>query len=215
MGGPGGQYPKGHRAGAPFQTGQNWPLSWELRAFEAKQRPGLIPAPPTGASEARSEASAPPAASIGGAGGRVDAEEVSAGSLPPTGGAASEASDGAAGPPARATGSPGSAPDTAASSFALYSGRLIYDEGAMVRRTAHLRRLQRKPFLEMNEYDVKRLEIADGDEVVVSANGFEVRLKVVVADISPGDVFIPYDQEGLRANRLMAGVDPVVEVRPA
>ena len=41
--GPGGQYPKGHRAGAPFQTGQNWPLSWELRAFESKQRPGYIP----------------------------------------------------------------------------------------------------------------------------------------------------------------------------
>ncbi|MEA2509830.1 MAG: NADH-quinone oxidoreductase subunit, partial [Actinomycetota bacterium] len=42
LGGPGGQYPKGHRAGAPFQTGQNWPLSWELRAFEAKQRPGFV-----------------------------------------------------------------------------------------------------------------------------------------------------------------------------
>ncbi|MQA99442.1 MAG: NADH-quinone oxidoreductase subunit NuoG [Actinobacteria bacterium] len=43
--GPGGQYPKGYRSGAPFQTGQNWPLSWELRAFEAKQRPGVIPHP--------------------------------------------------------------------------------------------------------------------------------------------------------------------------
>ncbi|MEA2516630.1 MAG: NADH-quinone oxidoreductase subunit, partial [Actinomycetota bacterium] len=39
--GPGGQYPKGYRQGAPFQTGQNWPLSWELRAFEARQRPGV------------------------------------------------------------------------------------------------------------------------------------------------------------------------------
>lgn len=60
--GPGGQYPKGHRQGAPFQTGQNWPLSWELRAFEAKQRPGLIPFAPepgstagTAAAEASSE----------------------------------------------------------------------------------------------------------------------------------------------------------------
>ncbi|MFP5298412.1 MAG: NADH-quinone oxidoreductase subunit NuoG, partial [Actinomycetota bacterium] len=43
MAGPGGQYPKGHRSGAPFHTGQNWPLSWELRAFEAKQRPGHVP----------------------------------------------------------------------------------------------------------------------------------------------------------------------------
>ncbi|MBW3594773.1 MAG: NADH-quinone oxidoreductase subunit NuoG, partial [Actinobacteria bacterium] len=39
MAGPGGQYPKGFRQGTPWHTGQNWPLSWELRAFEAKQRP--------------------------------------------------------------------------------------------------------------------------------------------------------------------------------
>ncbi|HEX2240148.1 MAG TPA: NADH-quinone oxidoreductase subunit NuoG, partial [Actinomycetota bacterium] len=45
--GPGAQYPKGYRSGAPFQTGQNWPLSWELRAFEAKQRPGMIPPLPS------------------------------------------------------------------------------------------------------------------------------------------------------------------------
>ncbi len=45
-GGPGAQYPKGHRAGAAFQTGQNWPLSWELRAFDARLRPGAIPGLP-------------------------------------------------------------------------------------------------------------------------------------------------------------------------
>jgi predicted molibdopterin-dependent oxidoreductase YjgC len=44
--GPGGQYPKGHRSGTPFQTGQNWPLSWELRGFEARQRPGIVPVIP-------------------------------------------------------------------------------------------------------------------------------------------------------------------------
>lgn len=43
--GPGGQYPKGHRSGASFQTA-SWPLSWELRSFEAKQRPGRIPEAP-------------------------------------------------------------------------------------------------------------------------------------------------------------------------
>ena len=44
--GPGGSYPKGHRSGTPYQTGQNWPLSWELRGFEARQRPGIVPEPP-------------------------------------------------------------------------------------------------------------------------------------------------------------------------
>lgn len=61
--GPGGQYPKGYRQGAPFQTGQNWPLSWELRAFDARQRPGLIPgsdpAGPAQATDETSDAGAP------------------------------------------------------------------------------------------------------------------------------------------------------------
>ncbi len=69
--GPGAQYPKGFRQGAPFQTGQNWPLSWELRAFEARQRPGYIPPVADGATEERlaspEEASREVVASEGGA----------------------------------------------------------------------------------------------------------------------------------------------------
>jgi anaerobic selenocysteine-containing dehydrogenase len=92
---------------------------------------------------------------------------------------------------------------------------MIYDEGAMVSKTASLRGIQHKPFVEMCDVDVKRLGVADGDEVVVSANGFEVRLPVAIGDIAEGAVFIPYDQNGLRANRLIGGLDPTVEVRPA
>jgi NADH-quinone oxidoreductase subunit G len=62
LAGPGGQYPKGYRSGAPFQTGQNWPLSWELRAFEAKQRPGVIPHPNGSAKGHEAPADAPDAA---------------------------------------------------------------------------------------------------------------------------------------------------------
>ena len=58
LAGPGGQYPKGHRGGAPFQTGMDWPLSWELRGFEAKQRPGQIPASAGEASGSAPEAPA-------------------------------------------------------------------------------------------------------------------------------------------------------------
>jgi NADH-quinone oxidoreductase subunit G len=215
MGGPGGPYPKGHRGGAPFQTGQNWPLSWELRAFEAKQRAGFVPALPEGVPAAPAGGTAGearrPASSTGGPEGRVDGEEASAGGVPAAAWADSEARDGASGPPAGSAGRHVDA-DAGLSSFVLYSGRLIYDEGAMVRRTAALRGIQRKAFVEMNEYDAKRLEVADGDEVVVGGNGFEARLRVVVADIAEGAVFVPYDQEGLRANRLMGGIDPVVEV---
>ena len=85
----------------------------------------------------------------------------------------------------------------------------------MVARTAALRGIQRKPFVEMNEYDAKRLKVTDGEDVVVSGNGFEVGLRVHVADIAEGAVFVPYDQEGLRANRLMDGPNPRVEVTKA
>ncbi|MGH2748029.1 MAG: NADH-quinone oxidoreductase subunit NuoG [Actinomycetota bacterium] len=176
--GPGGQYPKGHRSGAPFQTGQNWPLSWELRAFEAKQRPGLIPA----------------IVFESGAG--------HSGPEPAAGGAA----------PAPPSGDDGSA-DSSGGRFVLLTGRMIYDEGSMVARSAALRGLARRPFVELSEEDVKRLEVSEGDEVVVSAGDFEARVPVVVADIAPGAVFVPYDQPGLRANELIRGVDPTVEVR--
>ena len=83
----------------------------------------------------------------------------------------------------------------------------------MVSKTASLRGIQHKPVVEMSDVDAKRLEIADGDEVVISGNGFEARLPAVIADIAEGAVFVPYDQEGLRANRLIGGFDPTVEVR--
>ncbi|HET7481952.1 MAG TPA: NADH-quinone oxidoreductase subunit NuoG [Actinomycetota bacterium] len=168
MAGPGGQYPKGYRQGAPFQTGQNWPLSWELRAFEAKQRPGFIPSVP------------PPADSEGPASQRVE---------------------------------PGDSEAAASSgSFVLLAGRMIYDQGAMVSKSVALRKLQKKPFVEMNDEDVKELGLADGDEVVLEGAGNRASLKIVVSDIARGCVFVPYDQDGLRANTLMSGINPTVTV---
>jgi len=182
--GPGGQYPKGFRQGAPFQTGQNWPLSWELRAFEAKQRPGVIPGPvaapgdPSSPTQPGAHPSSPPliASDPGG----------------------SFASEG------------GGAP-----SFALLSGRMIYDEGTMVSKTAALRAIQRKPFVELNDEDAKELGVADGDEVVVEGAGTTVTLRAIVNGIVKGSVFVPFDQGDLRANTLMAGIDPRVTVRRA
>jgi NADH-quinone oxidoreductase subunit G len=164
---PGAQYPTGYRSGAPFQTGQNWPLSWELRAFEAKQRPGIIPAPP------------------GGNGHKPPPESAVAG-------------------PSREAGE---------GSFALYTGRFIYDEGAMVSRSTALRVLQKKPFVEVNEVDAQGLDLVDGDEVVLESNGESARVRVLVSDISKGAVFIPYDQQGLKANRLLKGPRPVASIR--
>ena len=173
LAGPGGNYPKGHRAGAPFQTGQSWPLSWEIRAFEAAQRPGVVPPAP---------------------------ERV----VPTHPGAEAKAPERAV--PAAQPG-PGE--------LLLYSGRLLYDAGGMVAHSRALAALARKPFVELSAEDAERLGVSSGDEAVVSANGLEVRLEVVVADIAPGAVFVPYDQPGLRANRLMSGPDPTVRVAKA
>ncbi len=170
--GAGGTYPTGHRSGAPFQTGQNWPLSWELRAFEAKQRPGLIPAHEPGgrgSSNGRGEASSGPSPALAAR---------------------------------RKSGDP----------FVLYTGRFIYDEGAMVSRTSALRAIQKKPFIEMHPEDVKELGLSDGDEAAIEVGGAPRRIRIVVSDISKGAVFIPYDQAGLRANRLLKGDQPTVVV---
>jgi NADH-quinone oxidoreductase subunit G len=174
--GPGAFYPKGYRAGSPFQTGQNWPLSWELRAFEARQRPGLIPAAGPRDDDARDVAD----------------RHTSAGTHPAS--------------------APGSGPDDG---FALLSSRLIYDRGAMVSRTTALQKIARRPFVEVNRNDAEALGLAQGDQALLSIDGFEAPLEVIIGDIAPGAVFVPYDQEGLSANRLMAGINPRVKVSKA
>jgi NADH-quinone oxidoreductase subunit G len=164
--GPGAGYPKGYRSGAPFQTGQNWPLSWELRAFEAKQRPGVIPpAPETNGSEQAIE-------DVGVHPQRHGTRE-----------------------------------------FVLYTGRLIYDEGTMVSKTAVLRGMAKRPFVELNPDDIDELDLTVGDEVVISANGNETRATLVAGDITRGAAFVPYDQPGLRTNALISGLNPSVEVK--
>ncbi len=193
--GPGGQYPKGYRSGAPFQTGQNWPLSWELRAFEARQRPGFVPDMPAGGESDRK-----------GSGTAEDGERA-------PGEFRSGATEIHAPRGLSETGRP--SPPTGARSFVLYSGRFIYDEGAMVARSAALRGLQRKPFVEMNDEDAKELGVADGEDVTLSVDGFGVTLPVVIEDIAKGAVFVPYDQQGLRANELMRGPNPTVQVARA
>jgi anaerobic selenocysteine-containing dehydrogenase len=85
----------------------------------------------------------------------------------------------------------------------------------MVSRSAALRRLQRKPFVELNDEDAKELGVDDGADVVVEGNGRSVTLRAVIGSIARGAVFVPYDQAGLRANELLAGVAPTVTVRPA
>jgi predicted molibdopterin-dependent oxidoreductase YjgC len=175
--GPGANYPKGYRSGFPAQTGHNWPLSWEIREFEARQRPGMVPDPP-------------PAGNGTSAG--DDDEQVP--------------------PPAPA---PRGDEDEDGPGFALYTGRLIYDEGAMVSRSTALRNIARGPFVEIDQQDADSLGLAHGDEAIVSGGRREYPATVVIADIARGAVFVPYQQRGLPTNELISGLDPRVEVRKA
>ena len=229
--GPGGQYPKGFRQGAPFQTGQNWPLSWELRAFEARQRPGIVPPTPdsppgSDAPEAATAPKEPESPETEAPGTAPGAPAKAPDEMSDTGLARGSSSEveavsdislngpAAGAPGAGAAGVSGSVPG-AGSGFRLLTGRFIYDEGAMVSKSSALRALQKKPFVELNDEDAKELDIADGDEVVVSSSGNEIRVKAVIADIVRGSVFVPYDQDGLRANMLLRGPHTRVEVTKA
>ncbi|MDQ3646067.1 MAG: NADH-quinone oxidoreductase subunit NuoG [Actinomycetota bacterium] len=157
--GPGAEFPKGYRSGAPFQTGQNWPLSWEIREFEGRQRTGFVP-PLSGPT--------PPAPSDG--------------SADPAGGERPQ-SEG----------------------FVLYSGRHIYDEGAMVSRSSWLRNLQKDPFVEMSPEDAADLGVGDGDQVILRAGEAHATLPVRISDIARGALYVPYDQKGFKAASLAAG----------
>jgi NADH-quinone oxidoreductase subunit G len=248
LAGPGGQYPTGHRAGAPFQTGNSWPLSWELRAFEARQRPGLIPdVPPAGDSgNGQSDSGAGSgghasgtdreSGSGSGSGGHASAgaqtrlerpsgnvsasagpteSENPAGSVSASAGTYPEASSGespASGTQNAAMEAGEGRPAGQAHSFVLLVGRLIYDEGAMVSRSAALRGIASPPFVEISLAEAERIGVSEGDEVVVSGGELEVSLPVRVGDVAEGAVFVPFDQKGLRANRLIDGVNPKVTV---
>ncbi len=205
--GPGGQYPKGHRSGAPFQTGQNWPLSWELRGFEARQRPGLIPGSRGAAGAAPHESDAAPQESDAAPHESDAAPHESDADAPRSEGSRTVCVSGAgasAGAEAWAT--------REANVFALYTGRMIYDEGSMIARSTALRGMSTGPFVEMNGLDADDLGVGDGDEVALKSGSTELRLRVRIGDISRGAVFMPYDQAGCRANVLLSGDEPFVEV---
>jgi anaerobic selenocysteine-containing dehydrogenase len=89
---------------------------------------------------------------------------------------------------------------------------MIYDEGSMISRTAALRAIQAKPFVEINDEDAKELGIADGDEVRVEGAGSSLTARARVNGIAKGSVFLPYDQEGLKVSTLISGVNPTVSV---
>ena len=83
----------------------------------------------------------------------------------------------------------------------------------MISRSAAMRAIQAKPFVEINDQDAKELGIADGDEVVVEGAGESLTVTARVNGVAKGSVFMPYDQRDAKVSRLISGTDPTVTVR--
>jgi len=92
-----------------------------------------------------------------------------------------------------------------AEGLVLFTYPLLVDDGRQSVDAGELKAaLQREPFVEVHPADAERLGL--GDRARVRTERGEVELPVVVTDgVSEGAVFVPYNQEGLRANTLLAG----------
>jgi NADH-quinone oxidoreductase subunit G len=92
-------------------------------------------------------------------------------------------------------------------SLILLSYPLLVGDGVMLAGADRLKdALQDPAFVEVHPADAARLGLSDGDGAVLSTERGEATLPVRVTDgITEGCVFVPLDQPGLAANRLLSG----------
>ncbi len=89
----------------------------------------------------------------------------------------------------------------------LFTYPLLVDDGRLSVDAVELKAaLHREPFLEAHPADAERLGLADGGRARIRTERGQAELPVVVTDgVHEGAAFIPYNQEGLRMSRLLAG----------
>jgi NADH-quinone oxidoreductase subunit G len=89
----------------------------------------------------------------------------------------------------------------------LFSYPLLVDDGRLSREAAELAAaLGEDPFVELHPEDAEKRGVADGSRVRVVTDRGEVELAArVTRDVAAGSVFVPFNQPGLAANRLLAG----------
>jgi predicted molibdopterin-dependent oxidoreductase YjgC len=100
----------------------------------------------------------------------------------------------------------------------LLTSRLLYDDGARVRRTEGIRKVTREAFAELHPADAGRAGISDGQNVrVESAHGSLVVRARVTDGVREGVVFVPWSQLGVSTHVLSAWDDPypAVKVEPS
>ena len=102
--------------------------------------------------------------------------------------------------------------------LALFSYPLLVDEGRQSVDADELKAtLAEEPFLEINPADAQRLELQDGATARLRTEAGEADLPVRISDgIAPGAAFVPWNQNGFRANTLFRGTPrAIAEVQPA
>ncbi len=103
--------------------------------------------------------------------------------------------------------------------FILTTGRVLYQyhTGTMTRRSQTIENADSGPFIEININDAERLNIADGDTVLVKSRRGKVSLPAQVTDkIEAGVTFMPFHYHEAAANLLTNdALDPYCKIPEA
>jgi NADH-quinone oxidoreductase subunit G len=89
----------------------------------------------------------------------------------------------------------------------MLSYPLLIDDGRLSEEAVELKQaLEDEAFVEVHPDDAEKRGVADGEQAVVRTDAGEAVLTVRVTEhVAPGALFVPFNQPGLEANRLLAG----------
>jgi NADH-quinone oxidoreductase subunit G len=101
--------------------------------------------------------------------------------------------------------------EKAAEGLTLFTYPMLVDEGRLSERADELKAaLANTPFVEIHPDDAG--DVADGDDLILKTSAGEATLPARVTEhVAKGSVFVPFNQAGFQANRLLDGdfVTPV------
>jgi len=96
----------------------------------------------------------------------------------------------------------------------LIPGSALFDAGAMSARSSAIANLAGTPWALLHPQDAARLEIADGDPVVLAGAHGSVALRAVVRPaLLPGQIYVPRGYDAAPLNLLVDGASPRTLVR--